>query len=46
METYNAVEIAKKIIELDVKRDELLEDLMNLAGNRAFELLRFMQNKK
>ncbi|MGE7215285.1 hypothetical protein [Priestia koreensis] len=38
------VELAKQIIELDLKRDEKWEVLTQLAGNRAFEVLRRVQN--
>jgi hypothetical protein len=40
-----SVQLAEKIIELDVLRDELLEELIVLAGNHAFDLLRAMQNR-
>ncbi|WP_246943149.1 hypothetical protein [Bacillus pinisoli] len=36
--------IAEKIIELDLKRDELFEELMLLLGSKAYELLRTVQN--
>lgn len=39
-----SIQLAEKIIELDLLRDELLEELMVLAGNRAFDLLRTLQN--
>ncbi|MCP8967354.1 hypothetical protein [Ectobacillus ponti] len=39
-----SVKLARKIVELDLLRDELLEELICLAGNRAFELLRVVQN--
>jgi hypothetical protein len=39
-----SVQLAKKIIELDLLRDELLEELMVLTRNRAYELLRTLQN--
>ncbi|WP_416825884.1 hypothetical protein [Ectobacillus polymachus] len=37
-------QIAEKIIELDLLRDELLEELIVLAGNDAYYLLRTLQN--
>jgi hypothetical protein len=40
-----SVQLAKKIIELDLLRDELLEELMVLTRNRAFDLLRTLQNR-
>jgi hypothetical protein len=40
-----SIQLAKKIIELDLRRDELLEELMVLAGSRAFDLLRMLQNR-
>jgi hypothetical protein len=36
--------LAETILQLDKKRDELYEDLMNLLGGRAQELLRTLQN--
>lgn len=44
MEKNNALELAKKIIELDMLRDETWENLSQLVGNRAEELLRRVQN--
>lgn len=40
MEEEKAVSLAKEIIELDIKRDEMLETFMQLAGEHAFQLLR------
>lgn len=39
MEKEKAVSLAKEIIELDRKRDEMLETFMQLAGEHAFPLL-------
>jgi hypothetical protein len=39
-----SVQLVKKIIELDLLRDELLEELMVLTRNRAYDLLRTLQN--
>lgn len=36
MKEHKAVLLAKEIVALDNKRDELLETLMNLAGKDAF----------
>lgn len=36
MEKEKAVSLAKEIIELDMKRDEMLEAFMQLAGEHAF----------
>ncbi|AGN35938.1 hypothetical protein OIO07_06640 [Bacillus paralicheniformis] len=44
MKEHKAVSLAKEIVALDIKRDELLETLMNLAGKDAFPLLRAVQN--
>lgn len=44
MEEEKAVSLAKEIIELDIKRDEMLETFMQLAGEQAFQLLRSVQN--
>jgi hypothetical protein len=38
--------LAKKIIELDVKRDELYEELIITGGSKAAEYLRYLQNSK
>ncbi|WP_276608244.1 hypothetical protein [Aquibacillus halophilus] len=39
-----AVDLAKKIVELDLLRDEIWESLAMLAGDKAYELLRVVQN--
>ncbi|WP_409302620.1 hypothetical protein [Peribacillus sp. SCS-155] len=44
-EKDNEVLLAEKIIQLDILRDQLYEELIMMAGNRTHELLRFMQNK-
>nr|MDH3154894.1 hypothetical protein [Bacillus licheniformis] len=44
MKEHKAVLLAKEIVALDNKRDELLETLMNLAGKDAFPPLRAVQN--
>jgi hypothetical protein len=36
--------LAEQIIQLDLKRDELFEELIVLLGSNAHELLRNMQN--
>ncbi|WP_199484476.1 hypothetical protein [Peribacillus glennii] len=38
------IRLAEKIIQLDILRDQLLEELMELAGTRTHELLRTVQN--
>ncbi|EPR27607.1 hypothetical protein I656_02789 [Geobacillus sp. WSUCF1] len=40
-----ALELAKRIIELDLERDAMFEQLIALIGNQADELLRFLQNR-
>ncbi|UOY92746.1 hypothetical protein MUG87_00935 [Ectobacillus sp. JY-23] len=40
-----SIVLAEKIVELDLLRDQLLEQLMDMAGNEAFELLRSIQNR-
>ncbi|MEQ6376121.1 hypothetical protein RZN22_11885 [Bacillaceae bacterium S4-13-58] len=45
MERKKEMEIAKEIVQLDLKRDLLLEELMLLIGGNAFELLRRIQNQ-
>ncbi|MCQ2011523.1 MAG: hypothetical protein ABF629_01680 [Sporolactobacillus sp.] len=44
MEQEKAASLAKRIIQLDLKRDELLEELIMVSGNEALELLRRVQN--
>lgn len=39
------IEIAKRIIELDLMRDKIWESLAERVGDRAYELLRIAQNK-
>lgn len=40
-----ALELAKRIVELDLQRDAVFEQLMILVGERAYELLRTVQNQ-
>lgn len=40
-----AIDLAKQIIELDLQRDAIFEQLLALLGDRAYEILRHMQNK-
>lgn len=40
-----AIDLAKRIIEIDVLRDEIWENLTVLAGDKAHELLRRIQNR-
>jgi len=42
---YQALELAKRIVELDLQRDAIFEQLIRLAGERAYELLREVQNR-
>lgn len=44
MENDEAVQLARKIIELDLLRDEIWEYYAALAGEDAHELLRLIQN--
>ncbi|MBM7662034.1 hypothetical protein JOC85_002841 [Bacillus mesophilus] len=44
MDQTKGVKIAVEIIELDLKRDELFEELIRLLGSKAYELLRTVQN--
>jgi hypothetical protein len=41
-----ALELAKRIVELDLQRDAVLEQLICLVGERAYELLRTIQNSR
>ncbi len=38
------IKLAKKIVRLDLLRDELYEELLKTLGSRAPELLRRIQN--
>lgn len=40
----NEIKLAKKIVRLDLLRDELYEELLKSLGSRAPELLRRIQN--
>ncbi|MBB5325478.1 hypothetical protein HNQ34_002579 [Anoxybacillus tepidamans] len=40
-----ALELAKRIVELDLQRDAVFEQLIVLVGERAYELLRAVQNQ-
>ncbi|GGH83854.1 hypothetical protein JOD43_000805 [Pullulanibacillus pueri] len=44
MKQDKALILAEKIIQLDMLRDELFEELVTLSGNRASEILRVAQN--
>lgn len=44
METLELVKLAKQIVSLDQKRDELYEELMLASGNRGEDVLRAVQN--
>lgn len=45
MERMKEMELAREIIQLDVKRDRLFEELMILIGGNAYEFLRRIQNQ-
>jgi hypothetical protein len=45
MEQLEGVKLAEQIIQLDLKRDELLEELITLLGSKAYDLLRTIQNQ-
>ncbi|MCG6195958.1 hypothetical protein H1215_01425 [Anoxybacillus sp. LAT_38] len=40
-----AIDLAKQIIELDLQRDAIFEQLLALFGDHAYEILRHIQNK-
>ncbi|MBT2689290.1 hypothetical protein J7I93_13945 [Bacillus sp. ISL-47] len=44
MESKDAVDLARKIIELDLLRDEMWESFAAAAGDQAYEILRNVQN--
>jgi hypothetical protein len=39
-----ALELARRIVELDLQRDAMFEQLIQLIGERAYDVLRFVQN--
>jgi hypothetical protein len=41
----NDIQLAAKIVKLDLLRDELYEELMKQLGSNAQELLRKIQNQ-
>lgn len=41
----NDIQLAQKIIQLDLLRDELYEELVKTLGSKAHELLRRLQNR-
>jgi hypothetical protein len=45
MYQLNEIEMAQKIIQLDRLRDEIFEELMELLGSDAYNLLRTIQNQ-
>ncbi|WP_456279258.1 hypothetical protein [Bacillus sp. AK128] len=44
MDQTKGIKLAEEIIELDLKRDELFEELIQLLGSKAYEILRTVQN--
>lgn len=44
MEPKDAIDLAKKIIELDILRDQIWESFAAAAGDQAYEILRNVQN--
>jgi hypothetical protein len=46
VQTLEVIRLANEIVELDEKRDEMWETLLQYAGNSAFEVLRDVQNSK
>ena len=44
MEIKNEIQLAEMIIQLDLLRDQLYEDLQNSFGSNAAEFLRTVQN--
>jgi hypothetical protein len=44
MRNEDAITLAKMIIELDLLRDEIWESLTSEAGDKAYEILRNVQN--
>lgn len=46
MANKDVIDLARKIIELDLLRDEIYENFAEAAGERADELLRKVQNSQ
>ena len=44
MNNKDVIDLAKKIIELDLLRDQIWENLAQQAGDKAYEILRTVQN--
>lgn len=42
----DVIDLAKKIVELDILRDQIWENFAEAAGERADELLRKVQNSQ
>ncbi len=45
MKNGRELQLAERIIQLDLLRDELYEELMETLGNRTHEFLRAVQNR-
>ncbi|WP_170209265.1 hypothetical protein [Robertmurraya kyonggiensis] len=46
MANKEVIDLAKKIVELDLLRDQIYENFAEAAGERADELLRKVQNSQ
>lgn len=46
MANKDVIDLAKKIVELDLLRDQIYESFAEAAGERADELLRKIQNSQ
>ena len=46
MKNRRNVQLAQLIIQLDLLRDELYEELLDHCGSRADDLMRLLQNSK
>ena len=44
MKIQNEMQLAEMIVQLDIMRDQLYEDLQNRVGSKGNELLRSVQN--
>jgi hypothetical protein len=40
----DSFKLANEIIKLDLQRDQIWEELLENAGDKAFEILRYVQN--
>ncbi|WP_180953577.1 hypothetical protein [Bacillus sp. T33-2] len=44
MRNNEVIELAKRIVELDLLRDQTWKEFVQITGDRAYELFRMIQN--